>query len=326
MLTILLKILSIVGILLLVALGVIVLLLAIVLFVPITYRVRAKRQAVADSEKPLMHADVRVNWLLGLLRARFCYPEPGNFTVKLLFFPLFDSGASKEEAPAQRKSGRQNQRKRTVNSENRSKEAPQKQVQESSQEIPLETVAEPRKAEPEEERTGTARQTDTAGKTDTADKNARDTDARSENLVEKIQYTFHKLYAKIKDVQENIAYYKELLTCDDTKVLFNHVFIRLGKILKSIRPRKLCADIRFGTGSPDTTGYAYGIYGMLCAYLGKHVLLTPDFERAVLEGNLYAAGHITICKLLWHGLPIVFDSRLKELMDKLKKEEREHGK
>ncbi|MDE6700476.1 MAG: DUF2953 domain-containing protein, partial [Acetatifactor sp.] len=94
---------------------------------------------------------------------------------------------------------------------------------------------------------------------------------------------------------------------------------RLGRILKSIRPRKLRADIRFGTGSPDTTGYAFGIYGMFCSWLGKQVVLTPDFERAVLVGELDAAGHITVFKLLWHGLILVTDRRIRALMDKLER-------
>ena len=106
---------------------------------------------------------------------------------------------------------------------------------------------------------------------------------------------------------------------EETKGLFKHASMRLGKILKSIRPRKFRADIRFGAASPDTTGYVCAAYGMICCHLGKHVNFTPDFEQEILQGDLYAAGHITVFKLLWNGLMLVRDKRLWQLKDKLTK-------
>ena len=101
MLTVILKILSILGILLLVLLGVLFSAILLVLFVPVTYRVRADRQeTVPDgdgrpADSPLMHIAVKADWLLGVLRVRFMYPDPGTVKVKALCFTLFDSGDRK---------------------------------------------------------------------------------------------------------------------------------------------------------------------------------------------------------------------------------------
>ena len=73
-----------------------------------------------------------------------------------------------------------------------------------------------------------------------------------------------------------------------------------------------------GTGSPDTTGYAYGIYGMASAWLGNGICVTPDFTQAILEGEIYGAGHITVFKLLWHSLRVVLDKRLQLLIHRIK--------
>ena len=285
MLTIVLNILSIIGLILLILLGLILLLLFIVLFVPITYRIKARKYD--DIE-----AVVRVNWLFGLLRARFLYPEPGNIVVKCLFFTIYNS--KREKRPPKFKSGRNT---KAGDEGDKEKEAP-----------PAETVS-----------PGTSASEIPKGSVPDGEASA---DGKKESLrspIEKIKYTFRDFYGKIKDIKENAAYYKEILSSEDTRFLLKHVFTRLGKILKSIRPRKINADIRYGTGSPDTTGYLFGIYGMFCSCLGKHVIVTPDFEQAVLEGKLYAAGHITIFKILWHGLMLAIDKKLWDFISRIKK-------
>lgn len=293
MLTILLKILSILGILLLIILGVLLLIVLTVLFVPVFYKIQGDK-------KPDLHISIRANWLLGLIRAQFIYPDPGTVTAKVLFFKVFDSG--KEEEAQKRE------------------EKPQKvKEQKEYKDIP----------DRDESRTSHSDNTAASGKNSAGpsekvnrqseDSGHHDSEAtEKQNPIEKLQYTFRDICDKIKDVRENVTHYKEILLCEDTKGLLNHAFVRLGKILKNIRPRRLRADIRFGTGSPDTTGYAYAIYGILCPYLGRHVLFVPDFEQAVLEGEFYAAGHITVFTLLWHGVFIVLDKRLRQLISKLK--------
>ncbi len=314
MLTIILKILSILGILLLVLLGVLLSAILLVLFVPVTYRVQADRQeavpdgAGAPAASPLMHISVKAGWLLGVLRVRFQYPDPGTVTVKLLCFTLFDSGkedvGTKEHTKADGKTHESQNRTET----DKQAKAADAQADTTERKITKTEPAKDRKDEAKSPDSGYGKEKAQAGK-----------EARpKQSLLEKIRYTFEKIYARIKELWENFTYYKEVLLCEDTRGLAHHALMRLGRILKSIRPRKLRADIRFGTGSPDTTGYAFGVYGMFCSWLGKQVILTPDFERAVLAGELDAAGHIAVFKLLWHGLRLVTDRRLRELIAKLR--------
>lgn len=318
MLTMILKILGILGILLLVLLGVVVTILLLVLFVPVVYSVRADRRAVCEGQSPqeetevlpeeyLLRVAAKADWLLGFLRVRFFYPEPGTVTVKVLFFKIFDSGKEAEEEEGQTTRSETSKTKKSKSK----KEAPAKSKETATRADEAKTT-EPTNSKPPE--VESAKQ-----KEDNPKRNPK------RNAFEKIQYTFQKIcdkikeiYGKIQEARNHTEYYKEILLSEDAKGLLNHAFRRFGKILKSIRPRKLRADVRFGTGAPDTTGYVFGIYGILCSYLGKNVILTPDFERAVLTGELYAAGHITVFKLLWHFLWIVLDKRLWKLYSKLK--------
>ncbi len=330
MLSIILKILSILGIILLVLLGLILLILLLVLFFPICYRIKAdKRMAPnnnqnseASASEQLIKADAKAWWLFGLLRARYQYPAPGTLKVKFLFFTIYDSGTdsnndsntdSTEDWEPEAKSdftdkaSDADKKRNNTQTDSSDQSDSQKQTVASSDN----TVS------------------DNSSKTPADDKVLQEEQPvfSNSNLFDKIQYTIKKLYdkikkvfTKIKEICDNIAYYKEILSEEDTKVLLKHALMRLGKILKSLRPRKLRANICYGADSPDTTGYVCAFYGMIAHHLGKHVIFTPDFEKEIFEGNVYAAGHTTVFLILWNLLMILKDKRLWELRDKLNKE------
>ncbi|MCM1552673.1 MAG: hypothetical protein NC092_08280, partial [Butyrivibrio sp.] len=317
----------------------------------------------------------KADWLLGLLRVRFFYPEPGTVTVKVLFFKIFDSGKAAEAVerqtdhsePAESKKSKkaksvdaksstvrtdedkgietqtrsastETAEAKTTKTKTDKTSAAEAQTDEAKQVGDKATAAQTGKAKPAGNSTAKSITAEAqASKSETTDSANQESmgseaDARQANNdkrtpLEKIQYTFQKIcdkikerYGKIQEARNNVEHYRDILLREDAKGLLNHAFMRFGRILKSIRPRKLQADICFGTGAPDTTGYVFGIYGILCSYLGENVILTPDFERAVLTGELYAAGHITIFKLLWHFARIVLDKRLWKLYSKLKEE------
>ena len=97
-----------------------------------------------------------------------------------------------------------------------------------------------------------------------------------------------------------------------------HAGKRFGHIWKRLRPRKLTVNATVGTGSPDTTGYLYGIYGMVLPKLGKGICITPDFEQAILEGDFKASGHFTAACVLFHSVRLLLDRRLRELLHKIR--------
>lgn len=299
MLTIILKILSILGILLLILLAVVLL----VLFFPIAYCIDGVKNPQTT------YLNIKVRWLFGLFRGGVVYPQPGRWLVKGLCFTLFDSQAApKKIKSGKRKKKRSNKDEDTVEqteeNNNNSTGGHNKQgdnEREASRD-------ESRKAEADKK----------SGKENVQEQGSENikSTSRKEKLFtkyEKIKYTIKKFYDKIKYIFNEISFYKKLVQDEQTKKLFSHACKRVRKVLQHIKPRKIKTNVVFGTGSPDTTGYVFAVYGMLSPKLGKDVCITPDFTEQIFEGTFYAKGHITVFTLLVNGCALVFDKRLRLL-------------
>lgn len=296
MLAVILKILSILGILLLVMLGLALVLMLLILFFPLTY----KGDAEKDEEHLLIN--FRAKWLFGFLRIGYHYPEPGKFIVKVLWKTVYDSSTKKETDK---------------------QSAPEKKSLDSGEET---TVREQTEAVQANEDASTEQEDIRAQEPVTEESETKTIPQKLFQKYEKIKYTIQQFYDKIRHIWDNIKFYKKLLQDEQTKLLFTHVLERLRKILRHVRPRKLRANVTFGTGSPDTTGYAYGIYGMFSPQLGKNVFVTPDFTQQIFVGNLYAAGHITVFTILINALAVLLDKRLSIFIRRLKNHSAKNSK
>lgn len=319
-----LRILSIIGILLLVLLGMALLALLLVLFWPVTYRIKGEK----GSEKLVVAA--RADWLFGLIRIRYLYPEPGSVVVKLLWKTLADTGRQKKTSEESREAGTAEGSVQKENAEPEDKPVPAGDGTSAEAAEPEGSESEGNEAEGGVESEGG---TESEGRAEAEETTAADPSSseskpfsRVSEKIQKIKYTILKIYDKIKEIWANITYYTALLQEEDTLLLWKHVKLRLGKILRNIRPRHIRANVLFGTGAPDTTGYVFGIYGMLLPVLGKDVCVTPDFDRTVLEGTVDVSGHITLWTLAWNALKLLLDKKLKLFIKKMKAGRKENGR
>ena len=338
MLGICLRVLTILGILLLILLLLAVGSVLLVLFFPLTYRI----QGIRNPET--FELTVRARWLFGLVRGGCKYPEPGRIRVKVLCFTLLDKGLSKEEeeekppkkrsASKRRKSGDSARDKKKGRSESRVVNRAEGRTESKAENKPEgRAESEPRSSAENEAPQEDADHTEgaeTSNTEDAAGKAEGPSEEGSRNseeglfgrLASKLEHktgkripieTVRALYDKIRKIWENISYYVQLLQEEETKLLLSDSMRALLKILRSMRPRRIRADIRFGTGEPDTTGYAYGAYCILSSAWGPGFLVTPDFEERVLEGELDLSGRITLWVMLVNGL------KMYKLIRKLKR-------
>lgn len=338
MLHVILQILAVIGVIILCILGLSLLLILIVLFVPIRYRANGKR------EGEVMEFAVKATYLLHMLTVKFSYPEPGSVIVRLFGIKIFDSAKSKDKeggevsATTERTTGEPE----AGTTETAGTAEPEGIT---GSEATAETEGNT-KTEENTERTAEPSQTTKAGvqsgekaevvvNTESTEGQTSQNDETSQkekkSLIDKIQYTFNTIYdkirniiAKIKGIFSNISYYKEVLTKTENKKLYGRLKDRLLKVLKSIRPRVIKADVRIGTGSPDTTAYIYGIYGMLMPVLGKNVKninIDLDFENTVYEGEVFFKGRITIFTILVQAVKVLLDKQLHVFLKQLKREE-----
>lgn len=318
---IILQVLSVIGIVLLILLGLILLLLLFLLFWPVTYRISGEK----NPEK--LRITGRADWLFGVLKVRYTYPEPNSVTVRLLWKTLMDTGQKKQEPEEKSQAGdeepsgkEQEIRENQIVTEDSS--VKNGAACESQEEPDAVQPAVPEQAEPSQadrEQTPPDRELQPEQDADTLR-------SRILKKFQKIKYTILRIYDKIKEIWANISYYNDLLHEENTVLLWKHVKFRLGKVLKNIRPRHIKAHVIFGTGAPDTTGLCLGLYSMLSPFLGKEVCLVPDFDRAVLEGTFDVSGHITLCTLIWNTLKLLLDKKLKLFMKKMKAGRKENGR
>lgn len=320
MLDVVWQILSVLGIILLVLLAVLTASVLLVLFFPVTYRAWGRK----DAERTELSA--RANWLFGLMRLKYNYPEPGKLKVKALWITIYDSSAKKESTDQNTHpesiTANISDGGKTVHPE---ESAPMKNTNVAQ------TFPEPQKkavseaAEQEQAESSQVWQQRTQQEEPPESRRTEQSFlSRFYEKFDKIKYTIQTIYDKIKRIWKNISYYMELLNDKDMRLLLSHTKLRLLKVLKSIRPRKLEAEILFGTGSPDTTGYIYGIYGMLMPTLGPSVIVTPDFQNQVLEGHFDASGRIIMAALLWQAFRVAMDRRLRQIFHKLKRHNAEN--
>lgn len=297
MLHVLLQILAILGIILLCILGLLILVLLLILFVPIRYKAMGKK----DAENQEIH--VKVSYLLHILSVSYdLNGKESDLRIKIFGIRLKSGNKKKIKEEAGQKT-----------EETEKEESTELMV---AQEAPL--TAEDRPVESKQKDKDT-KEIENLGEVKKAEK--KSLSEKMEEFRERILYTIRNFCDKIKDIVANITYYKDFLTDTNNKKLYGRLWGRFLKILKSILPRKINANLHIGTGSPDTTGYLCALYGIFISKFGNNVILDADFENKVLEGDFFLKGRIMVFTLLRHALPILFDKQLREFKKGLKREE-----
>ena len=119
-------------------------------------------------------------------------------------------------------------------------------------------------------------------------------------LIESLKSKKEKIFDFLADEEAQRAKGKVILTC---KKLFRHIM-----------PVKLRADVKFGFSEPDETGVCYAL---LCLLYGKYegkLILEPDFEHELLEGEIRCKGRIRLINLIYYGISFYRNKKLKEFI------------
>lgn len=290
---ILLLILKIIGISLLVILGILILLIGIVLFVPVRYKVDGDIRRTTK-EKVAIHG--KVTWFCSAVRYVFSY-ENNRFQGELLIF------------------GRKRKEKSPITLEELMEEEDEQADSDSSE-------AEQTEAEQTEGKDSEGEQTETENSKEEQRKQADLKAVRKtkENIFQKIsnkiRNTVQRITSFIKNIKEKLVMLKALLTDEVNKRVCKKIFAELIKFLKHLRFRKLHTDLKYGFTDPSLTGQSFGVVCLIPVLYQYNVVITPDFETesTYIEGTFDAKGHLRIC----HGVMMLIRLLLeKEVRMKL---------
>ena len=297
-LTVLLLILKILGIVLLVLLGILLALLLIVLFVPVRYQGSGYRE---EGDPVPVHVQLKVTWLLHLVRVSFIYPEEAFLKVKILFFQILPAKEKKKKA-------------------SNKKEADGKKPKTDKKEVGSDV-------------------SDTTSDQKISDEgNAADEDGGDDrrtlldfvrklfSAIRNIKYTIRKIYDKINHIIHNIRYYIKILQTESFKRAFVLCREQPLRLMKIVLPRKVSGTFTIGMEDPAATGQILSIYGILYPLIGDSITVIPDFEKPVMEGSFRFKGKITAFTLIRIAAKIYFDKDLKRVICLFKKEAVQNGR
>lgn len=295
--SVVLKILSILGIILLSLLALVLTAALLVLFWPVSYR------GAGTAKTGEYRACFRFRWLFGLVRGTYTYPEDGKLRIKALWITVYESGGN--EKPGETPETRDTQAAVPETHALQETTPPEQDSQEktSPEQNPLETASQAQNSPQEQLSAGNAAK----------EKGSREQESEG---------TIPEKKKDLKKLKGQLLSYLDILRNKDNQELIQYGLERLGKIIRHIRPRYLRVQALAGLGEPDLTGYAYGIYCAVKPFLGKkcQVKITPDFERRILEGEAALRGRIMAATILYHVCSVLFDRRLRQMIDQLKME------
>ncbi len=305
MLHIIIFILKIIGILLLVILGLILLLVSSVLFVPITYKVRAERK------DGVIQVRAVAGWMFRLLSVHYrlhTSQEPMQLLQgRILGIPVWKPLEPKKEKPkkAEKKSkekqskpkqmeAKQLEQKVEVKSSDKAKERLKKDL------TPGTAVATIPQPEPEVSR-----------QEQPQDKKAQTKPPR-QSILKKLLYAIRRIYGKITAIgrglfslvvkllhmpekaSETIGTLTDFWNLEENVKARESIWRELKFLWKHSRPRKADLTLHFGFEDPSWTGQCMGVLSILNVWYPGRIFLKPEFEQEIFEGTLYIKGHMML--------------------------------
>ncbi|MDO4343519.1 MAG: hypothetical protein Q4C50_01825 [Eubacteriales bacterium] len=136
--------------------------------------------------------------------------------------------------------------------------------------------------------------------------------------IRKFQNSFKSFLEKIKNIKETLArlksrldYYKRLWYDNHTQNAYRHVKKELRYLLRHWFARNIRGNVLFGFDDPALTGQVLGALCVLQAFCGGRLQAEADFERVILEGDVYIKGHIRSCHLIKTVISLLADKSFR---------------
>ncbi|HUM83868.1 MAG TPA: DUF2953 domain-containing protein, partial [Lachnospiraceae bacterium] len=120
-----------------------------------------------------------------------------------------------------------------------------------------------------------------------------------------------KIVAKIKAVCAKIDKWKTFLSDERTHETLKLALKKIKKLFGHVKPRKLSGNISFGLDDPSKTGDILAAVSMFYPIYGKNLVLNPDFNRKVFEGQIEMSGRIYLFYVAYVALTLLLNKNTK---------------
>ncbi len=282
----------------------VILLILLVLFVPIRYRLHV-------SEEDGILAYGKATWLLHIVSIKYHYAgkEEGLVrTIRLFGVPIrrkdkkdpLDEGNSKvmrwdeeasltEEEPGKEDAQKADMHKADMHkadtAESPSNAGSSDAVQESKESASSDFESDKKTRREKKERKGLGIK------------------ERILNIVDKLK--------GIRNLLKDETFCRALSLCKE----------QLYRAWRAFRPRRIKGYVHFGFEDPSLTGRILGGVCMFYAFYGDSLRVIPDFDEQVIEGRLDVKGRIRVITVILIALKLFFDKDIRRLWAMISKEE-----
>lgn len=347
-----LLILKILGITLLCILGLVLLILALVLFVPIRYRVKGSVRSKTEHE-----GTVLVSWLLRALTIRVIDdPETKTISKRIRILGLFGRKWDEVIFPKKKEEDEEDEEPEEDAAGSTSQSASESTSAGStagSSENSSENTSVSHAESPAETSSATVSQAATDSAVSTVEVTSESTSAgKPENSSESISGSSgsadsgsiesggetaeteekpkkRSIGERIEDMKETASCVLELFsrrkdllktyfTKKSTKAAVAKLWKTVKWLLKAIAPRKGHAEVTFGLKDPEMTGKAFAAAASLYPWYGGHIDVYPEFSGEKLEGEGDVRGRLRLWGVVIRGLSILFDKNIKKVRREFK--------
>lgn len=312
MLHIILTILKILGIILLVLLGIVLAVLLSVLFIPVCYRGQGKK------EGEHIEAKASVSWLCYLIHGTVSY-EKGKSRWELYLFgiPLMKvrAGIKERKRKKSRKAKKPERAQISLPEENPVADLEENPVIDpKEQEKGTGKVCQEKK--PKEEATGSKKEK--VGSSGSVHYKKAE---KKQGLWKKISGKIKKLRLTFRNICANIKEWRNFFALETTKAAFRFLLGKGKGLLHHILPRKMKGKLLFGFEDPAMTGQVLGVAAVFYPIYQDKFLLTPVFDRKILEGEIQLSGRIYGVYLLWTAWQVYKNQDVRKVYQKFQDKE-----
>lgn len=307
MIQVLLLILKIIGIAILSVLGLILLVLALVLFVPVFYRIRV----IHNPEKTQVKA--RISFLFPLLLVTVQYLKKLSYKLRIFGIVLLDSDKPKKVKNKKEKKPK-NKKKRKEKDQVTPEPVPETvAVAEPSASVEAEAI-EQEASEP----SATEQVSENSKPEQEQKKEKKNILEEIKGKIQKIRETISNIIKKIKKLLHQKEEVQRILAKPETKQALKFAWDKLKRLLKHVLPRKIKGYVAYGADNPATTGQVLGILSIVYAKTGQLLSIRPNFEEKQLECDVEVKGHIQVFTLLVIAIKVFFNKELRETIAEFK--------
>ena len=326
--------------------GLIFLILLLLLFCPIRYRGKLKKDRT-DSLREI-HATGEVSWLLHIISVQ-AFWEQGVLKTKICFLGIpLEKFRKKKKPRSLSNSEDQNAKKQTEASRSHEKTSkseqqndaaelqmsePQEDTVEDINEISENVIMEPISISEEISEDEKKLRTKIAdlilnivGKIKTAVGKLFRIVQNFLGIPKRILKKIQSLALTIRNFCDKINWWKEFLDHPRTRAALSFLWKNAKKLIYHVLPTRITGKITFGNEDPAVTGMVLAVLGMTIPFHKNKIEVAPLFDdENVLEGEILLKGRIYGIVVLKTAAELYFNKNIKYVIHRWRHKEVKHG-